>query len=208
MAGPGTDAAEGDGSRSADSSSRLTGWRVPSVVPTESVLPSVWIDPQPALLLPLPDAIDAAPEPATTLLEAGDPGGTTFGQPTALRQGPRWFLRRRTRRTTPDDAAPVDAAAAADGGRGVDTDVDLDLVALDEEERVWTDRALAALEEPDEPDAWMSGPEAIGSPAASRATTDPWSELTEALEIDDDDDSPAADRDQPTELDLEAEFWN
>ena len=201
MAGPGTDAAEGDGSRSADPSSRLTGWRVPSVVATQSGLPGAWIDPHPPP--PLPDAT----QPATELPESREPDETAaFGQPTALRHGPRWSLRRRRRRPPVPERTVMSAAErTVDVSRG---EVDLDLVALDEEEWAWTDHALAALEEPDDPEAWLPGHALIGSPELSPAATGPWSELTEALETDDGDAPPTADRDQPTELDLEAEFWN
>ena len=54
----------------------------------------------------------------------------------------------------------------------------------------------------------MPGHALIGSPELRPAAPGPWSELTEALETDDGDAPPTADRDQPTELDLEAEFWN
>ena len=157
------DAAEGDGGRSAAASERATGWRVPSVERTRSGLPLDWHedDPDrvvPVVALPLPTEIEPSP-PTGEIDEPTEPA------PPSRR---RWSLRRRRR-----DPEPVDSAEPSE----------LDLVALaNEDEQMWSDAALAALEEPG-----VTGSVTAAAVAevftSGRGDGGPWSELAEEVQV-------------------------
>ncbi len=207
MAEPGTDAAEGDGSRTAASVTRAAGWRVPSVTTTRPGLPDTWID---GALVPS-DLITTA-SPTDDASDSGDApvgsGGALaeFGRSEAMiRRRRGWSFRRRNRGVEADDAAESIAA---------DAPTDLDLVALaaeddlllDADAHVWTDLTLAALEETDSDDAWTPIRDQSG-PAAD-VHEGPWSALAEELQGAEPDSSEhAPDTTPSTTPDLEEEFW-
>jgi hypothetical protein len=186
VAATGTDAAEGDEGRSP---AGATGWRVPSEVTTESGLPDGWLDLEPDQ----PAAIVA--EPSTD--ESGGCGETTeFDRAEVmLRPRRRWSFRRSSQRSEPTE--------------GVEP-ADIDLIALgDDDEQMWTDLALAALEEPDPSagDTSMAGIDAFA--LASPGTDGPWSLLADELTGPDHHDfmESAPRGTEPTALELEEEFW-
>jgi hypothetical protein len=187
VAAPGTDAAEGD---EGASPARATGWRVPSVETTESGLPDGWLELEPDQ----PAAIVAEPSPP----ESGGRGETTeFGRAeVTLRPRRRWSLRRKSQE--PELSDVIEPA-------------DIDLIALgaDDEDQVWTDLTLAALEEPDASDggASMAGIDAFA--CSSPGAEGPWSLLADDLtEPGQDQFMESAPRGaESTALELEEEFW-
>jgi hypothetical protein len=186
VAESGTDAAEGDEGRSAVSSPRATGWRVPSVQRTQSGLPADWQDVGPGPLAP----IVALPFP-TEIDERNTDGETvtrTESATTTTRRRRRSFRRKRT------EPAPAD----------------IDLVALGAaDDQAWTDLALAELEEPATADAEAAMP-GIDAPDSVPGTgDDPWSVLADDLAERDPHHftESATGGSEPTGLELEQEFW-
>ncbi len=207
MAEPGTDAAEGDGSRTAASVTRAAGWRVPSGTTTLSGLPDAWIDGAlvPSDLItagtPADDAADSR-----DALEVRHAELAEFGRSEAMiRRWRGWSFLRRNRASEADGSSePVSSDAPAD----------LDLVALaaeddlllDADEHVWTDLTLAALEETDSDDAWTPVPDRSGPGAEVHGG--PWSALAEELQgAEHGSTEPAPDTTPSTTLELEEEFW-
>jgi hypothetical protein len=195
VAEPGTDAAAGDGSRSAARVNRAPGWRVPSVTITRPGVPDAWIDGGSG------PAVIASSSPGAVDEPSHRPELAEFGRAEAMiRRWRGWSFRARRREPTAGGRAFAFAAT--------DT-ADLDLVALEAEDDAWTDVALASLEETDPHDTWSTGPRTDdpGAPAG------PWSLLAEELPPDDlkldapgEIDAPL-DAPAPDSSDLEAEFW-
>lgn len=195
MAEPGTDAAEGDGSRTAASVTRAAGWRVPSVTTTLSGLPDAWID-----SAPVPPTGAAASAEADNHDTLGVPADelAEFGRSEAMiRRWRGWSFRRRNRaaeRSTSDAPADLDLVALA---------AEDDLL-LDADEHAWTDLTLAALEDTDSDDAWTPDPD----PSGPEAPDGPWSALAEELQRAEPGSAETApDATASTTLELEEEFW-
>ncbi len=188
------DAAEGDSTRSAEASSRPTGWRVPSTPRTKSSLPIDWHHDEPgriARVVARPSGTETNPE--TESSPPMDQTDVSAEPMTPSRR--RWSLRRRSREPEPFDSVVPD----------------IDLVALAaDDERIWDDAALAALEEPEPADS--VAPRAAAEEFTLHAAYDEqWLDLTEDQPHSDLDDftftAPASDGEQPTGLPLEQEFW-
>lgn len=197
MAGPGTDAAEGDGSRTAASVTRAAGWRVPSVTTTLSGLPDAWIDSAPVPPTGAAASAEAATDNHDTL---GVPTGelAEFGRSEAMiRRWRGWSLRRRNRAAERSNShAPADLDLVALAAE--------DDLLLDSDEHAWTDLTLAALEDTDSDDAWTPSPD----PSVAEASDGPWSKLAKELRgAEPGSAEPAPDTTPSTTLELEEEFW-
>jgi hypothetical protein len=186
VAALGTDAAEGDEDRSW---ARATGWRVPSVVTTESGIPVGWLD-----LVPGRSAvIGAEPNPAES---RGRGEIAEFGRAEVmLRPRRRWSLRRKSHESEPGDGLEP---------------ADIDLIALGaDDDSAWTDVALAGLVEPDASDGNRSMTGIDTFAFVSRGRDGPWSLLADELREPDQDHltEPAPRGSESAALQLEELFW-
>jgi hypothetical protein len=166
VASPGTDAAEGDGSRSTALSARATGWRVPSVERTESAIPREWLAPFAAPIIPLAAPTAPAAADVADVAEPTDEHGELGPHESKPKSRRRWTLRRR-RWERADEALEFPEPA------------DLDLMALapdDEDDHAWSELTLVSLGEGALGDTDPTGPGVDGS------RDDPWSLLADERE--------------------------